>query len=107
MNKADFEDWGPYLSYGKDSATEMRIAWKSRYFSTHHYIEWGKTKDCINKIEEDFVWPTRIHMFVLKNLKPQTKYFYKISRVGDESRIFSFTTGIKFGKKSKFEVTIT
>jgi hypothetical protein len=81
-NESDFRCWGPYCSYGIHAATEIRISWQSKFHALSHWIEYGDTAECKNKREEK-ISPTNMHTFILKDLKPNTIYYYKISRIED------------------------
>jgi predicted phosphodiesterase len=105
MEKSNFEDWGPYLSYGKDATSEMIISWKSSEFTHHEWIKYGETSECEILIENKWIEPTKKHVFRLKKLKPETQYFYKISR--DLETVYEFKTGIAFNKSNKFEFMVT
>ncbi|MHA1340972.1 MAG: metallophosphoesterase [Promethearchaeota archaeon] len=118
-----FKDWGPYLSYGYDSSSEMRISWETEQYYHRRYILYGPSnkKEDMKKIEEDWCEPNTHHCFILKDLKPNTEYFYQIF-IGDQlkgkiderrNKIYKFKTGIPLasGKnaddpKNYFEFTI-
>ena len=106
---SDFKRWGPYLSFGKHASSEMCISWQSKFFSMKHWIDYGETEDCGTKIEEK-IEPTTMHVFYLIDLKPNTKYYYKISRSEDLHEkiqpIYSFQTGPEEGKPTKFEFNL-
>ena len=91
----DFRAWGPYLSYGKDASTQMYVSWQSKFHSLVRWIEYGETPDCEKKIAEE-IEPSTMHYFFLDNLKPDTTYYFKISRPEDlqkkEQPIYTFHT---------------
>jgi len=82
-NSAEFIKWGPYVSYGTDAAHHVRIAWKTDQYARSSYVKYGVTPDCNQKEEDSWGLPTCDIIVHLSNLKPHTKYYYKISRVGD------------------------
>lgn len=102
----DFQRWGPYFSYGVHAESEIRISWQSKFYSINEWIKYGKTEDCWEKIEHEIL-PRRIHHFILKDLEPDTTYYYKISRSEDvrqkEQPIYTFQTGPKEGESVEFE----
>ena len=107
INPADFENWGPFYSYGNDSSTEIIVSWKSERYAVSDFIKYGLTEKCENEVKNDWIDTTQKHSYVLKDLKPNTKYFYKISRHGDLRKVYSFKTGHSPGDKSPFKFTIT
>ncbi len=109
-NPEHFRRWGPYTSFGNHASTEMIISWQSKFYSMKRWIYYGETKECEKKIQEKCD-PSFHHTFWLKDLKPNTKYYYKISRPEDlkieEQPVYSFKTGPKEGEKVDFEFCIS
>ena len=105
----DYRKWGPYLSYGQHSSSEMRVSWQSKFFSMEQWIAYGETQDCEIKLVEK-TEPITMHSFTLQNLKPNTTYYYKISRSEDvvleKPPIYSFTTGPEEGTPIDFDFCI-
>nr|MDO8113835.1 metallophosphoesterase family protein [Candidatus Sigynarchaeota archaeon] len=105
----DFRRWGPYLSFGNSAATEMRVSWQSKFHSMTQWIQYGETKDCPLRCDED-VFPTCMHSFSLTSLKPNTRYYYRISRPEDlqvePQPVYSFMTGPPDGSPVPFEFSI-
>ncbi|MFX0100238.1 MAG: fibronectin type III domain-containing protein [Candidatus Hodarchaeota archaeon] len=108
-NPKEYRRWGPYLSFGKSTATEMVISWQSKFFSLTRWIEYGETPDCGTKIEKK-IEPNTMHSFLIENLKPNTRYYYKISRPEDLKEkpqpVYSFLTGPPEGERVKFNFCI-
>ncbi|MHA1819934.1 MAG: metallophosphoesterase [Promethearchaeota archaeon] len=107
----DFRKWGPYLSYGVSAGTEMIISWQSKFYSLESWIDYGETPECGNLIKKDCVDnPIALHSFKLSGLKPNTKYYFKISRVEDyqidPTPVYSFETGPKDGEPTEFEFNV-
>jgi len=117
---AEFQNWGPYLSFGNDPATEMRISWESEHITTMQWVAYGQTEECEILIKNEWISPTHHHCIILKDLFPNTKYYYKISRdiVGKnnipgifhptdpvkelkDTPTYSFTTGLTAGDSSQ------
>jgi hypothetical protein len=102
---AAFENWGPYISFGTDASTEIRIAWKSSKYTHQCWVRYGLTPDCPSIKENSGEYPpTCAHVIILKNLQPHTKYYYKISR--DPDQIYTFTTGIPPGDRKQFSFNV-
>ncbi|MBD3349937.1 MAG: hypothetical protein GF364_00445 [Candidatus Lokiarchaeota archaeon] len=75
----DFRCWGPYIIFGNDASREIRITWQSKFMTMHKWIKYGETEECEFKIEEDTP-PRYLHSFILTDLKPDTVYYFRISR---------------------------
>jgi predicted phosphodiesterase len=75
----DFLCWGPYITFGNDASQEIRITWRSKFMTMEKWIEYGETEKCEKKLKEPTP-PSYLHSFILKDLKPDTKYFFRISR---------------------------
>ncbi len=75
----DFECWGPYITFGNDASTEVRITWRSKFMTMNKWIEYGKTEACKEKIEKE-TDPRYLHSFILTDLEPDTTYYFRISR---------------------------
>ena len=109
----DFKCWGPYLSFWKSAGTQMCISWQSKFFSRGRWIEYGETVDCEQKIEEPVQGApsARMHVMILDGLKPNTTYYYRISRPEDLQKkprpIYEFRTGPRDGENvESFDFTI-
>ncbi|MHA1997922.1 MAG: metallophosphoesterase [Promethearchaeota archaeon] len=106
----DFRRWGPFLSFERSTGTEMRVSWQSKFFSIDRWVEYGENADLGTKKEER-VEPTTMHSILLENLKPDTTYYYKISRPEDVRAesvpVYTFTTGPTPGTPTKFNFCIT
>jgi 3',5'-cyclic AMP phosphodiesterase CpdA len=75
----DFRCWGPYISFGNDASREVRITWQSKFMTMNKWLSYGETEECEIKIEED-TSPCYLHTFNLTGLKPETRYYFRISR---------------------------
>ncbi|MBD3351003.1 MAG: hypothetical protein GF364_05900 [Candidatus Lokiarchaeota archaeon] len=98
-NNCGFTMWGPYLSYGENSSTEMRISWETEHYIFNRKLNYGRNKDCSIVEELEYKSPQKHHCVILTDLKPQTKYYYKIS-TGNRARddeIHHFWTGPTYG----------
>jgi Calcineurin-like phosphoesterase/Purple acid Phosphatase, N-terminal domain len=120
----EFLDWGPYLSFGVDSSTEVRISWESECLSTSRWICYGTTESCENLVLEDWVTPSRHHCIKLTRLVPDTTYYYKIARDDTSNKnvpgislpkdakdikeipIYTFKTGLAPGEQKGFDFCI-
>lgn len=102
----DFQRWGPYVSFGVHAESEMRVSWQSKFFSIDEWIRYGETRDLEHKKERK-TEPRRIHHFILEDLKPDTQYYFQISRSEDfnqdKAPVYTFHTGPKEGEPVKFE----
>jgi predicted phosphodiesterase len=107
---ADFRCWGPYLSYGERASSEMRVSWQSKFYSLERWLDYGETPACGNKIHEH-IEPSATHCVILSDLKPNTTYYYKISRPEDINApsppIYSFRTGPPEGSTQSFDFCVT
>ena len=105
-NELDFRCWGPYCSFGNHACSEIRITWQSKFFALSHWIQYGETTECTQKIEEK-ISPSAMHTFILKELKPNTTYYYKISRIEDlqvqPQPIYTIRTAPEEAKQNSFE----
>ncbi len=95
---SEYRKWGPYLSFGNSAATAMHVSWQSKFFSLDSWIEYGETIDCGKRIKKDMdALPSAMHTFLLEGLKPDTTYYFKISRPEDmqeqEAPVYTFKTG--------------
>jgi predicted phosphodiesterase len=104
MDIGNFQDWGPYVSYGNDAGSEIRIAWKSNKLSHSRWLKFGLNPECTTLIKEPWTGPTNSHVVILKNLSPKTKYYYQISR--DPDQIYSFSTGLSTTSKNAFSFNV-
>ncbi len=106
---SNYRKWGPYLSFGKQTSSEMWISWQSKFFTLKRWIEYGKTPECEHKIEEK-TQPQFNHCIKLTELEEKTKYYYKISRPEDiqaEKRpLYSFKTGPAEKSREEFEFCV-
>ncbi len=106
---ADFHRWGPYVSFGKSPATEMTVSWKSKFFALERWVEYGENPACDHRVEEE-VAPTVLHHIVLSNLKPDTQYYYKISRsedrVVEDPPVYTFRTAPSAGTREPFDFCV-
>ncbi len=101
MASGTFSNWGPYLCYGTDSSTEMRIAWKTERFTFQNNLLYGTTPECDQLAEVILPTASQHHVIILNNLEPSTQYYYKICR--DPAIISTFTTGPTLGSTEPFE----
>jgi len=117
----EFKNWGPYISYGYDSSSEMRISFETEYYYTQKSILYAKENNKFQKIEYTWCEPDKHHCFILKNLQPNTEYYYKIV-VGNSlkgkkderiDKVYKFKTGIALNEnenadndENSFEFTI-
>jgi predicted phosphodiesterase len=105
----DFRRWGPYWAYGTHAATEIFISWQSKFYALDHWLAYGTTPECKTRIAEK-ITPTAMHSFFLKDLEPDTTYYYKISRIEDlqidPQPIYTFRTGPKEGTSTPFDFCI-
>jgi predicted phosphodiesterase len=104
MDLATFEDWGPYTSFGTDASTEIRIAWKSHKYSHSRTVWYGKTPDCDQTAEDQWVHPNQSHVVKLTGLTPNTKYYYKIAPY--PKKVYSFKTGPAPGDRIPFNFNV-
>ena len=91
----DFRCWGPYITFGNDASKEIRITWQSKFMTMEKWIEYGVTEQCEIRVEADTV-PSYLHSFVLSDLKPDTTYFYRISRPENhiKNKVDTYNAGI-------------
>ena len=75
----DFRCWGPYISFGNDASIEVRVTWRSKFMTMEKWIEYGETEACKHKIIEK-TEPSYLHSFILRDLKPDSVYYFRISR---------------------------
>ncbi len=100
-----FYEWGPYLAYGADPSTEMNISWESEHYALNAWVKFGETEACDQKLAWQADVPRRHHHFLLSGLKPNTKYYYRISR--DNGQEFhSFKSGLPAGISTPFEFCV-
>ena len=98
MQGNEFKKWGPYLSFGVNSSTEMRISWETDQYLNMRFLRYGKTNNCDKIVKHEWIEPTRHHCIILSDLEPNTQYFYKIRRWKDsdeDNKVYSFKTGPK------------
>ncbi len=62
----------PYLQFA--TQTSMTVMWHTSATATS-VVHYGETIDCSNSVELN---PSRIHEVVLKDLNPNTQYFYRV-----------------------------
>jgi predicted phosphodiesterase len=105
----DFRCWGPYWSFGTHADTEITVSWQSKFHALEHWLEFGENLEKSTRIHEK-IEPTTMHSFHLRDLKPNTTYYYKISRVEDQQispqPIYSFHTGPTQGTALSFDFCI-
>jgi Calcineurin-like phosphoesterase/Purple acid Phosphatase, N-terminal domain len=104
MLPGTYQIWGPYLSYGTDSTSEMRITWKNKTPMDEIWIQYGTNEDCEIKCTEYQQIGDNHYTFTLNNLEADTDYFYKISR--SPKKINSFHTGLPENTKQSFDFVI-
>jgi predicted phosphodiesterase len=75
----DFFCWGPYISFGNDASHEVRITWRSKFMTMEKWIQYGESEQCEHKIHENTL-PSYLQSFTLTGLKPDTLYYFRISR---------------------------
>lgn len=97
-----FMEWGPHLSFGADSSTEMRISWESDQYLFEVEFRYGLTSNCELSINQEYIEPTRHHCIVLKELQPDTQYYYKIFSGSPyrDDKVHSFRTGPRLMSKN-------
>jgi len=124
-NQFDFKDGGAaaplqgHISL-TGNPTEMRVMWVSGKVDAP-YVRYGLSKEvelrqrvgiestynasamCEGPATEHGFWkPGYIYNFVLKELKPNTRYFYSFGTEEHMSDIFNFTTDIPVGEETPF-----
>lgn len=94
---------GPYLIFnGKN--TQMKILWQLNQKSVCSII-WGTDPSCSRgDAKSKEMNKDHLHVFTLKRLKPQTRYYYKITADTIEKTGSFFTAPKKKAKKLKFFV---
>ena len=94
MNSDSYIRYGPYISYGHNAATEMRISWRTNQYTLKKVLWYGSTEICEHEILEEYSEPQTHHCVVLHDLTPNTKYYYRI-KVGandKDTNVFHFRT---------------
>ncbi|MEO1614320.1 MAG: LamG-like jellyroll fold domain-containing protein [Planctomycetota bacterium] len=86
----------PYLQFG--TKTSMTVMWRTNR-PANGVVQFGETSDCDQTLHGEN--ETELHEFVLRDLKPQTQYFYRVvSRLDDKttpltSKTHTFSTAVK------------
>ena len=102
--KANFSEWGPYLSYGRDPATQMRICWQTKTEEPSGWVAYGTNEEDMVQVAESKTDKAHHHDVLLDGLIPSTTYYYNISR--QPEKVFSFKTGLPSSSTTKFGFTI-
>jgi hypothetical protein len=91
----DFLCWGPYITFGNNAATEIRVTWRSKFMTMEKWIEYGETEQCEHHLHEQTA-PSYLHTIILTDLKPDTIYYFRISRPENhiKDRVDIYNAGI-------------
>ncbi|GAB4315447.1 MAG: hypothetical protein Kow0069_17320 [Promethearchaeota archaeon] len=82
----DFQRWGPYATYGRSAASEVRVAWQSKFYSTSAWLEfWEAPSGERRRLELDADPPRRLFWFALDGLRPGAEYRFQTSRPEDHA----------------------
>lgn len=85
-------DDGPWLVYGKDPKTQLRVCWFTKKTEKTGF-EFGKNKDDLIEITDDTENPVKMHVVELDNLEPNTRYIYRIKTKTGTDTFHNFKTG--------------
>ncbi|MHA1731117.1 MAG: metallophosphoesterase [Promethearchaeota archaeon] len=110
----DYRRWGPYVSFGRSAATEVRVSWQSKFFSTERWIEYGVTPECGTRLDSGDAptpsLPANMHTFRLEGLEPDTTYYFRTSRPEDlqedPAPLYTFRTGPPDGARVPFDFCV-
>lgn len=85
-------DDGPWLLYGKDPKTEMKICWitKEKEITC---VEYGLDENNLHRIALNKEGRRKMHVVTLRELQPGTKYIYRICNNEKRGELFHFKTG--------------
>lgn len=113
---SSFQEWGPYVQFGTDASTEIFISWESETLAMKSAViysdseQWASELLEITKVkpkisEFKYPKPTLHHCHHLTGLKPNTKYYYRISR-DDFQIIYIFKTGLEISPGTQYEFCV-
>lgn len=94
--------FGPYPQY--PTSTSITICWETKQITKQCMLYWGETKECshFKEIPQSDLEP--FYAVKISDLRPSTKYYYKISIQDQHTPVYSFETSARKNETITFAV---